>query len=262
MRVNRSVVAWLAAAVCFGAWPAAAQEGEGEIHFNAALAHLRDGRAELAREEMERAVKQDGKNPYFRKGLALACAVQADRCSAGDTRCQQKLLEEAVEQARKALELNPYFVDARNDLGTYLLRLGRRDEGKAEILNAFNDPTNPTAEVSARNLGQAYLEEGQVEEALNWFKSSLNRNPKYPDAHLGIADAYVASGRLDAAIAQLEAGNEAVPDYPPLMLALGEAYFRAGRFHEARAELEKTAARDAAGPSGRQALERLRSFPR
>lgn len=262
MGAKRGWAAWLAAALCFGAGPVFAQEGEGEIHFNAALGHLRDGRAELAREEMERAVKQDAKNAYFRKGLALACAVQADRCPTGDARCRQKLLEQAVEEARKALELNPYFVDARNDLGTYLLRLGRRDEGRTEILNAFNDPTNPTPEVSARNLGQAYFEEGKLDEALNWFKSSLNRNPKYPDAHLGIADTYASSGRLDAALVQLEAGNEAVPDNPPLMLALGEAYFRAGRFHEARAQFEKTASKDPGGPSGRQALERLRNFPR
>ena len=39
--------------------------------------------------------------------------------------------DDAVEAFRKALEINPYYVDVRNDLGTALLLSGKRTEGKA-----------------------------------------------------------------------------------------------------------------------------------
>ena len=71
---------------------------------------------------------------------------------------------------------------------------GKREEGKKEFLAAFNDPTNPTPEISARNLGQAYLEEKNYAEAINWFRTSLDRNKGYADAYLGLADALLAIG--------------------------------------------------------------------
>ena len=115
--------------------------GDPEARFNAGLNHLREGRAELAVEEFKKAVHEDDKNPYFHKGLGQAYA-------------RQRKFKEAVEAFRKALELNPYYVDVRNDLGTALILSGKRDEGKKEFLTAFDDPTNPTPEISARNLGR------------------------------------------------------------------------------------------------------------
>src|SRR5207245_2181820 len=119
---------------------------DSEASFNAGLAHLRENRPALALEQFKKAVKEDPKNAYAYKGLGLTYA-------------QLGKLSDAVASFRKALELNPYYVDVRNDLGSALVLSGKRAEGKAEFLAAFNDPTNPTPEMSARNLGQAYLEE-------------------------------------------------------------------------------------------------------
>jgi len=222
---------------------------DAESRFNTGVEHLRAGRVDLAVEEFQRAIKDDPKNPYFRKGLGLAYA-------------QQKKYKEAVEAFQKALELNPYYVDVRNDLGTALLLSGRREEGRQEFLKAFGDPTNPTPELSARNLGQAYLEDQNYTQALSWFQSSLAKNNEYPDAYLGIADTLVASNRLDDAIAQLEVGARLLPEQWPVILALGEAYYRAGRFGDARPKLELVAAKEPGGPSGRRAAELLGKFPK
>jgi Tfp pilus assembly protein PilF len=222
---------------------------DAEARFNAGLTHLRDGRPKLALEEFERAIKQDPKNPYFHKGLGLAYATL-------------KRFDDAVGAFRKALLLNPYYTDVRNDLGMALVLAGKRQEGKAEFLTAFNDPTNPTPEISSRNLGQAYYEDRNYAEAANWFRSSLNRNKAYPDAYLGLADALIALGRGDDAMAQLETGAREVPDSTALQLALGEAYYRAGRFEDARARLEEARKKDPTGADARRAAELLKHFPR
>ena len=73
-------------------------------------------------------------------------------------------------------------MDVRNDLGTALIVSGKRDEGRGELVRAFNDPTNPTPEISARNLGQAYLEEKDYAKALNWYRSAIEKNDGYADA--------------------------------------------------------------------------------
>jgi Flp pilus assembly protein TadD len=232
---------------------------DAESRFNTAMGHLREGRVELAIDELKVAIKQDPKNPYFYKGLGVAHSRMADRCRAGD--CRKKSLEEAVKAARKAIDLNPYYVDARNDLGIYLLRLGQREQGRKELITAFNDPTNPTPEITARNLGQAYFEDGNYAEARNWYDASLKRNKKYEEAWLGLADVQVRTERLDEAVRTLESAVQEVPDNWELVVALGEAYYRAGRFDAARPKLELAASKDPGGGAGRRAAELLRKFP-
>jgi tetratricopeptide (TPR) repeat protein len=237
-----------------------APAADGESRFNAGLEHLRAGRIDLAIEEFKSAIKQDPKNPYFYKGLGVAYAQRADRCP--DDACRKEPLREAVSAARKALELNPYYVDARHDLGIALLRSGDREQGKKELLNAFNDPTNPSPEQTARNLGLAYFEEKNYPQALSWYQTSVAKSRRYVDGYLGVANTLVAMGKLDEAIQQLEAGATALPEEWPVILALGEAYYRAGRFGEARARLELVAGKDPVGPSGRRAAELLKNFPK
>jgi Flp pilus assembly protein TadD len=220
----------------------------GESHFNSGVIHLREGRVDLAVEAFERAVDADSKNPYFRKGLGQAYAGRGD-------------YKEAIKQFREALELNPYYVDVRNDLGSALILSGKREEGKKEFLTAYADATNPTPEVSARNLGQAYLDEKNYAEAISWFRTAISRAPTYPDPYLGLAAALVATDRLDEAVIVLEGGVEEVPDSPALLLAVGQAYFRVGRFAEARSSLEEALRKDPSGPAGAAAAQLLQELP-
>lgn len=239
----------LCLAVLALAAPALAQSPpDAEARFSTGVMHLREGRPDLALEEFKRAVKEDPKNPYFQKGLGLAYAAK-------------RKWKDAIEAFRKALELNPYYVDVRNDLGTALIGAGDREAGKQELLTAFSDPTNPTPEISARNLGQAYFEEKDYAHAINWFRTSLARNKAYPDPYLGLAEALLATGQTAGAVAQLEIAVEEIPDEPNVLLALGQAYYKAGRFAEARTRLDEVVHKDPAGPAGRAAAEQLKSVP-
>ena len=250
------------------AGPALAQSPPGaETRFSTGVMHLREGRVDLALEEFKRAVKEDPKNPYFQKGLGLAYAKKAEELQRAAARRNPGAgpvgeWKDAISCFRKALELNPYYVDVRNDLAAALIGSGDREAGKKEFLSAFAEPTNPTPEISARNLGQAYFEEKNYADAVSWFRTSLNRNKAYPDPYLGIAESLDATGRLDEAVAQLEVGVKEIPEDASLLLALGQAYFKAGRFAEARGRLEEAVRKDPVGPAGRAAAEQLKALPR
>ena len=235
---------------------------DGEITFTTGLTHLREGRVEAALEAFKKAVKQDPKSPYFQKGLGVAYQQYAQKCAPADSKCRQERYGEAVLAARKALELNPYYVDARNDLGTALLLLGKRDEGRKELLAAYEDPTNPTPELSARNLGQAYYDDKNYAQAESWYLTCVQRNKSYAGAYVGAADAMLAQNKTTEAIAQLELGEKEkiAGEDLNLALALGQAYYRAGRFQDARTRWEKVATKDPNGTLGRRAVELLRSL--
>jgi Flp pilus assembly protein TadD len=246
----RKAVLSVTIAALLPALPARAQSSaDAEMRFSTGVMHLREGRVDLALEEFKKAVKEDGKNPYFQKGLGLAYSAKRDWKS-------------AIAAFRRALELNPYYVDVRNDLAAALIGSGDRDAGKKEFLTAYSDATNPTPEVSARNLGQAYFEEKNYPEAVNWYRTSLNRNKDYPDAYLGLADALNAAGRPEEAVVQLQAAVTQVPGDASLQLALGQALFRAGRFAEARTRLEEVVRKDPGGTLGRAAADQLKSLPK
>ncbi len=229
--------------------PAPAQSSpEGESYFNSGVIHLREGRVDLALDSFKRAVDEDAKNPYFRKGLGQAYAAKRE-------------WTDAIKQFRAALELNPYYTDVRNDLGTALILAGKREEGKAEFLGAYSDATNPTPEISARNLGQAYLDEKNYAEAIDWFRTAINRSETYADPYVGVAAALVATDRLEEAVLLLESGVEKTEGDAGLLLTLGQAYFRAGRFAESRERLEEAMRKDPSGRVGQAAAAELANLP-
>ncbi len=250
------------AALFLVASPVVAQDPEAEIRFGAGIRMLRDGFPERALAEIQEALKKDPENAFYLKGLSVAYSQLADKCKATDSGCRNGHLKKAVETAQKALAFNPDYVDARNDLGIALLRLGKRTEGKAELAKAFVDPQCPTPEVTAWNLGQAFLEEKEYSEALTWFQASQNKNKTLAATYVSIADVLLTLGQPEAGILQLETGMKETTGNTALHLALGDAYLRAGRFQDARAAFEQVIKKDPLGPSGRQAVERLKGFPR
>ncbi len=239
---------------------------DAELRFSTGVMHLREGREDLALEEFKHAVQADPKNPYFQNGLGLAYAAKAARkTGAGRALPEGAARDEwkdAITAFRKALELNPYYVDAKNALGYALIMSGDREGGKKELLAAFSDAMNPAPEISAHNLGRAYLEEKNYAEAVNWLRTSLNRNRAYPDAYLLLAETLVASDRVEAAVVELETGVKEVPTDAGLQLGLGKAYYKVGRFSDARARLEEALKLDPAGAAGRAAAEQLKALPK
>jgi len=220
---------------------------DAEAHFTTGVSHLREGRVDLALEEFKRAAKADPRNPYVQKGLGQAYAVKGDWGA-------------AIGAFRKALELNPYYVDTRNDLGYALVMSGDREGGKKEFLTAFSDPMNPAPEISAYNLGRAYLEEKNYADAANWLRTSVTRNKAYSLPYLLLAETLLATGRADDAVAQLEAGVREIPKDPELLLALGRAYLKVGKLAQARMRLDDAVKADPSGPAGRAASEQLQTI--
>jgi Flp pilus assembly protein TadD len=247
--MRRGILAVLVCALVLLASTVRAQKADAEQIFNGALSHLREGRPELALEEFNRAIRMEPKNAYFYKGRGVAYL-------------SLKRLPEAIAAFRKALDLDPYYVDARNDLGTALILSGERDEGKRMLVAAYNEPMNPTPEVTARNLGRTYKDEGDLEQALTWYNTSVRRNPRFADAHIGLAETLAAMGRMDEAIRHLEMATAKTAENVRVVFALGQAYYRAGRWDEARGRLEEVVKAQPAGDVGKRAAELLENFPK
>lgn len=87
------------------------------------------------------------------------------------------------------------------------------------------DPTVQKRQFEAqRNLGEAYLQEGNYTVALRELLKAESLDPNDPYLHNSLGIVYAAKGRLDQAVEHYEKALSLKPDYAPARNNLGSAY--------------------------------------
>lgn len=93
--------------------------------------------------------------------------------------------QDAVDHCRDAIALDASYPNAYNDLGAYLVELGRPGEAIPWLRRAAGLPGYCCAHYSWYQLGRAMLLQARVEEAAEAFRTSLALRPRYhPARHL------------------------------------------------------------------------------
>jgi tetratricopeptide (TPR) repeat protein len=98
---------------------------------------------------------------------------------------------------------------------------------------------NPASWMAQCNLGNAFLEKGQVDVAIGHFQKALGINPNFAPTHFNLGVSFFQQGRLDEAITQYEKALEINPDYAEAHNDLGLAFFQQGRLDEAIRHYQK-----------------------
>lgn len=90
----------------------------------------------------------------------------------------------AVEDARKAVELEPDNVDYQVGLGEVLINLGKTDEAVVCFNKALM--ADPHDIIANQNLGEIYFTKGDFSRALSYFKRVDDADPDGPDMEANI----------------------------------------------------------------------------
>ena len=90
--------------------------------------------------------------------------------------------EDAIEECKLAIEVDPTFGNPYNDIGAYLIELDRHREAiewleKATVAPRYEAPHYPWV-----NLGRVYEKLGPWSEALRCYRRALEIVPDYQDA--------------------------------------------------------------------------------
>jgi eukaryotic-like serine/threonine-protein kinase len=138
--------------------------------------------------------------------------------------------EQAEQEFKRAISLNPNYPTAHHWFSNNLRVLGRIDEALAEIKRAQElDPLSPTIEI---NIGTAYYMKGDLESAMAHSKRLIELDPKYPLAHSLSGAVYLKQRRYAEAIVEFQ--QNVANDRSAYALAdLGHAYAIGGRRDEA-----------------------------
>ena len=132
-------------------------------------------------------------------------------------------LDEAVAHAQKAIQLDPNFMKAYDNLGLYLEGLGRYDEAIKAYQTAIGlDRANKVQSPwPAHNLGALLTKMGRVDEAEPYLRESLREDPRFPKAYFQLGLLLEKQRKDDAALHALRQAIGFDPDYAEPYLVLG-----------------------------------------
>ena len=151
-------------------------------------------------------------------------------------------LDEAITQFQLALEEEPFFVQARYNLGLAFFQKGRVNDAIAQDQLALRlDPSFAQAHF---NLGLALIRKGRMDEAMAEDQAALNIDPNLVDARNQLGWIFLQKGETNQAIIQFKKVLEIDPDNAEAYHNLGNALAREGRLNEAVVQFEKALAID------------------
>src|SRR5437899_5208332 len=117
----------------------------------------------------------------YRESIALHPTAEA-HTFLGWTYSFQGNLEAAIAECKEAIAVDPDFGNPYNDIGSYLIKLGRLDEAIPWLETALKAPRYEPRHYPHCNLGQVYWAKGMLAKALEEFERALQIEPDYPFA--------------------------------------------------------------------------------
>jgi tetratricopeptide (TPR) repeat protein len=150
---------------------------------------------------------------------------------------KQGKVAEAINTARKALEVEPDLGVAHYNLGNLYAAQGEFDIAKQYFERAMAIYPN-YADVRS-NYGQLLAERGDLATGIRYFRQAIALNPSISRAHLNLGVALAKQGRLEEAISPLQRAIDLTPDAPEPSYYLGSVYAAQKRYTDAAAAFER-----------------------
>jgi tetratricopeptide (TPR) repeat protein len=94
----------------------------------------------------------------------------------------QGALDDAIAECKRAIEVDPDFGNPYNDIGAYLLQMGKIDEAIPWLERATHARRYEAPQFPRFNLGRAYLAKEMYSRALAAFEDALAVAPDYAPA--------------------------------------------------------------------------------
>jgi len=186
------------------------------------MAYLNQGDLGLAKEKLDRAVKENPRDPNVHSAMAML----QDRLGHP---------EQVDKEFKEALDLGPRSPDILNNYAVYLCRTGRTDEGVKSFEEAAHNALYRTPEAAYTNAGVCLRGAKRDTQAAMSFQRALQVKPNFAEAAYQLADLDFQRDEVQNAretIDRFISSFEATPDL--LLLGVRIARKQADRLAEER----------------------------
>ena len=169
------------------------------------IAYLRQGDIPLAKEKLDRALKENPENPQVHSARAMLYDRMHDT-------------KQADSEYQTALRLAPNDPDVSNNYAVYLCQTGRTDDGVRRFEVVARNALYRTPWVAYTNAGVCLRGAKRNADAAKNFKQALSLRPNFSEAAYQLADLYFTDGNLTDARAAVDAYLGAFEETPDLLL--------------------------------------------
>lgn len=166
----------------------------------------------------------DCKLNYYR-ALSIGAPAGADEAQ------RKQVIEEKMTYLRKALDIYPEFIEAHTEIAKLFEAKGQYDS--ALVHNMLVLRNNRSNSIAAYHAANEYYALKQNEQAILWYKATIELVPDYQPAYLNIARCYADIGIADSSIVYyrgLLALGGAAPD---VRRSMALCYLQTGRYDSA-----------------------------
>ena len=192
---------------------------------NLGEAYISEQRYTAALSELYKAEKLNPNDPILHNDLGLVYMAK-------------EKYDLAVVHFRKAVQLKPEYSVAKNNLGSAYLVLEEWDKAITVLEDVTNDLLYATPHYPLANLGWAYFNKGDYQNARAYLEEALELSPDFFLARLNLGRVHLATGKLHRALALFEKLAPESPQNPVLLLELGKTYRLLGDYDSARLTLK------------------------
>lgn len=236
-----------------------------DVFVRVAEVYLREGWQDFERESavytakgaFEEAIKSANKaievNAKYAPAYAILGQIYTAQAQAYVTDPERGVVshtfEEAIEQHKKALALDPNCIPALTGIAEAYLGVGdSKPAGSAEAAQAYAEAVRQmekAANLAPRDpevralLARAYLAADRLDEALVEAEDALKLDPNNHAALNVVGSVYYYHDDLASAVAYFERAVRANPNHAQTYVNLGNAYFQMQSWHRARKAYSK-----------------------
>jgi len=216
-------------------------------HYEMGLAYLSTDEDYKAIREFEKALEYKPKDPKTHYAIATFYL-------------KRNQLEKAKTYLEKAIKIDPNNSDYHNAYASTSASLGEIDTAIEHWKIVLDDPGYSNPEIVYYNMGYALYRANKYQDALKYFKKSIERNERFMSSYMYLYRIYQAEGEHEKAADTLQSALKVNPVFLPIKLELGKYYFDNGKFAQAAGEFEEIIEIDPESAEAEEAITYLKKM--
>jgi Tfp pilus assembly protein PilF len=159
--------------------------------------------------------------------------------------------EEAMEAFKQFQEKTPEFFEIHINIGNCLVKMEKYDEAIAEFNKFLEKAKEGKPEVKAKalaSIGEIYIKKEDMETAQDYFKKSVDLNPKDEILAYNVGEIYFGNNKNEEAVKYLSIASQIKPQWGTPHLKLGYVYLNLGDMKKAVEHFSKFVKLDPENP--------------
>jgi len=202
---------------------------------------------------LQKAGREDEAEEQYRVALRLDPRQKQVHFQLGQTLANKNRMTEAKQELQEALGGEPRNGEIHSEYGHVLQALGERDEARAQFGRAIQ--LSPKSGVVHYDYATFLSEDGKIDDAIREFEIALKHDPKKSEAHWPLGHAYYLKKDYESARKHYEETVRLDPKAPAIVYnGLGVVYMRLGLTSKAIEQFEEALRRN---PGDTEATENL-----